>query len=100
MDLYADTPNYTTRQLFPLLDRILGFEAEQFLWGHDPQPMHRPEMEQFARKMRLIGEWVTAELSDTTILHKIETAGLEIEDDDQELIDTFRAGLPKQPKNP
>jgi glyoxylase-like metal-dependent hydrolase (beta-lactamase superfamily II) len=51
---YPSAAGVLTRELaFPLHDAVLAFAAEQFVEGHHPSVVSRPELEQRVAKMRL-----------------------------------------------
>ncbi|MCC7446471.1 MAG: MBL fold metallo-hydrolase [Anaerolineae bacterium] len=56
--IYAPTRHYTTRQLFPLLDKLRAFDAEQYVEGHNPTVMTRAEFIAMTDKMRQAGTLV------------------------------------------
>ncbi len=49
---------YTTRRLFPLLDRLQALEADHYLLAHEESPMTRDDLAREADTMRRIGEAV------------------------------------------
>jgi glyoxylase-like metal-dependent hydrolase (beta-lactamase superfamily II) len=63
--IYTPVRHYTSQQLFPLLDTVLGFEAVTFIEGHNPNLISRAELETMAGQMRLAGalveQWGTDE---------------------------------------
>ncbi len=56
--IYTPQRYYTAARLFPLLDTILGFNAEWYVEGHAPTVMKRADMETMAGRMRLAGSLV------------------------------------------
>lgn len=57
-DIYHTPPIYTTQKLFPLIDRLLGFEAQFYLEGHNPDPISREELEKLCTTLKIIGQRV------------------------------------------
>lgn len=53
-DLHHGESRLTTRELFPLLDRLLALDADFYLAGHQP-PMSRAELEAEAALLRTVG---------------------------------------------
>jgi glyoxylase-like metal-dependent hydrolase (beta-lactamase superfamily II) len=56
--IYTPTPHYTVGRLFPLLNTVLGFEAEQYVEGHTDAILSRADMEARAERMRFAGRLV------------------------------------------
>jgi glyoxylase-like metal-dependent hydrolase (beta-lactamase superfamily II) len=94
--IYENPPYYTTRRLFPLLDRLLAFDARFYLLAHGDEPLTRAEMEAWAAELRLIGK-TTEKLqgSRQAILDALQKNGKFLDEDLQETVDCFIAGLGK-----
>lgn len=92
-NIYAQKPHYTTDKLFPLLDTLLSFQAKAYFWGHDPKPMPKAEFVDFARITRRTGELVTTGKEKKAILKQLKQENFNLFGDEDELIDTFKAGL-------
>jgi glyoxylase-like metal-dependent hydrolase (beta-lactamase superfamily II) len=96
-DLHSGAPNYTTQQLFPLIDRLLSYQAIFYLLAHNPQPVPRAEFVDYAALLKTIGHTVeqighNREL----ILQELQNVdGLLLDEDTLEDIDAFLAGLQK-----
>ena len=96
-DYYSGPPSYTTRNLFPLIQRVLGLDADIFLGGHATQPMSRAEMEADLNEMKAIGLEVERIVLDR---EAVMTAlpgvlGAPLNEDQVEVADSFLAGLRK-----
>lgn len=50
--IYTPARHYTRANLLPLVDKILQFEADHFIEGHNPGIMSRTELETMVHKMR------------------------------------------------
>jgi glyoxylase-like metal-dependent hydrolase (beta-lactamase superfamily II) len=96
-DLYSGDPSYTTRALFPLLDRLLGFHAELYVEAHEPEPMTRSQMRDYAALLRVIGQAVdgAGPQRETALAAVREALGADLNDEQIELTDAFLAGLRK-----
>jgi glyoxylase-like metal-dependent hydrolase (beta-lactamase superfamily II) len=94
-DIYHTARRYTTRRLFPLLDRLLSYNAECYLAGHDPEPISRAQMLADATLFKTIGQIVEQCGHDReAILAHLERArDVPVTDDDLELAEEFVAGL-------
>lgn len=94
--IYAPARHYTTVKLFPLLDRLLSFDAECYLAGHHPQPMTRAELHTEATLLRTIGLVVDEHGADReAILAALPQALAEpLNEDHVDIVAEFLAGLP------
>ncbi|HEY0601421.1 MAG TPA: MBL fold metallo-hydrolase [Herpetosiphonaceae bacterium] len=94
--IYAPARHYTTPKLFPLLDRLLSFDAECYLAGHHPQPMTRAEIQAEAALLRKIGGLVDRHGADReAILAALPEALAEpLNEDHVDILGEFLAGLP------
>ncbi len=93
-DLHHGDRRLTTRELFPLLDRLLALEADFFLAGHQ-EPMPRAELEADAALLRAIGTAVDGIGDDRAAVFAALPAllGATLTDDHGEIADAFLAGL-------
>ena len=57
-DIYASPSRYTTGSLFPLLDQLLGLEADFYLDAHNPEPFSLAAMIKQAALLKTIGRRV------------------------------------------
>lgn len=78
--IYTPVRYYTPKRLFPLLDAVLGFDAELFVEGHNPDAMTRAELEALANKLRLAGTLVEQTGPDEAAVFKAAEAHLPDED--------------------
>jgi glyoxylase-like metal-dependent hydrolase (beta-lactamase superfamily II) len=94
-DLHHGPRNYTTQKLFPLIDELVRYNADYYIWGHHPEPMPNPEMMQFTGLLKLIGAQVERIGSNRgAILEALPgLIGKPLEEDDLEIVDAFLAGL-------
>jgi len=94
--IYENPVYYTTRRLFPLLDRLLAFDAQYYIPSHANEPLTRAEMQAWADELRLIGKTVD-KIGDNRkkVLRTLERKGMTITDDVQENVCYFIAGLEK-----
>lgn len=94
-DLYNGPRYYTIQKLFPLLDKIVGFEADYYLFGHDPEPAPLSELQAFANWLRVIGRTVQEMGNNQERIHRELEAAFErpLDEDDLEGIEEFLAGL-------
>jgi glyoxylase-like metal-dependent hydrolase (beta-lactamase superfamily II) len=94
-DIYREPSNYTVQKLFPLLDKIVGCEADFYLLGHQTEPMTGAEMLEYAALLKTVGQKV-AEVGKNRerILSELEEAfARPLNEDDHETVDSFLAGL-------
>jgi glyoxylase-like metal-dependent hydrolase (beta-lactamase superfamily II) len=93
-NLYHNPPTYTTGKLFPLIDRLLQFEADFYLLGHNPEPLSRAEMISYCNFLKIVGNKVV-ELGPQRelILAKLAKIVSEPEEDVIETVDAFLTGM-------
>ncbi len=56
--VYTPVRHYTPEKLFPLLDKLAGFNAQHYIEGHTDTVMTRGEIEAMVAKMRLAGDLI------------------------------------------
>jgi glyoxylase-like metal-dependent hydrolase (beta-lactamase superfamily II) len=95
LDLYHQPPRYTAQKLFPLLDRLLAYEADFYLASHDENPIPRAELEEYAAELKAIGQTVEklGHNREAILAHLEETFGAPTNEDHRETVDAFLAGL-------
>lgn len=94
-DLYHGPRRLTTTQLFPLLDRLLDYEAAYYLGSHDPEPLSHARLADDATLFKAIGETVaTTGLDRGAMLDQLPyVLPIPLADDHCEIVDAFLAGL-------
>ena len=94
-DLYHGPAHYTTRKLFPLIDELMSFDAEQYIWGHNPEPTPKAEMATFVAALKTIGRLVEriGDKRDRILQELPGELNQEMDDDHIEIADAFLAGL-------
>ncbi|HEX6292468.1 MAG TPA: MBL fold metallo-hydrolase [Herpetosiphonaceae bacterium] len=94
-DIYAPQRRYTTARVLPLFDRLLSFDAECFLAGHDPEPITRAQMVAEAALLKTVSGTVEQLAPDhAAILAALQKAVAAPLDDYLYMVDAFLAGLP------
>ncbi len=93
-DVYHGPPHYTTAKLFPLLDRLLAYDAEIYLEGHTPEPIPRKQMIADAELLKTIGREVDRLGPDRlAILSALQARfGEPLQPDHLEIVEAFLAG--------
>jgi glyoxylase-like metal-dependent hydrolase (beta-lactamase superfamily II) len=96
-DYYSGPASYTTRSLFPLIERVLSFDAEIYLEGHATQPLSRAEMEADLKLLMDIGQAVERIGPDRAeVMAALPgVLGGPLIEDQVEIADSFLAGLSK-----
>jgi glyoxylase-like metal-dependent hydrolase (beta-lactamase superfamily II) len=86
---------YTTRSLFPLLNLLLGLDAEHYVIAHAPAPLARAEFVRQAEELRLIGEVVTqnGEDREASVSQLEEAFGEPLDADRMDNLDCFIRGI-------
>lgn len=94
-DLYHGPRRLTTTHLFPLLDRLLAYDVDYYLGGHDPEPLTRAHFAADAALLKTIGETVTTIGQDRMAIwaELPKRLGVALTDDHTEIVDAFLAGL-------
>jgi glyoxylase-like metal-dependent hydrolase (beta-lactamase superfamily II) len=94
-DIYHGPNRYTTGTLFPLLDRLLEYDAEIYFPGHHPEPLSRAQLAEEAKLLKAIGGAVETRGQDrAAILAALPgLLGRAVDEDATALVDAFLAGL-------
>jgi glyoxylase-like metal-dependent hydrolase (beta-lactamase superfamily II) len=95
MAIYGGPRRYTTRLLFPLLERLLSYDAECYLAGHHAQPLSRADLVAEAALLTTIGRAVDARGDDReAVLADLRQAlGDPLDADQLSIVEEFLAGL-------
>lgn len=99
--IYAPVRHYTIRQIFPLLDTILSFDAEHYIEGHTNTVMSRADVLDLVRKMRLVGQMVMQYGTDKAAVTRAvaDQLGRSPDEDTTSFIETFIAGYHIEQEN-
>ena len=94
-DLHHGPRNYTSQKLFPLIDEIMGYSADYYIFGHNPEPMPKIEMMEFVGLLKSVGKLVEQTGDNRNlILQELQgKLGQILEDDHIEIADAFLVGL-------
>jgi glyoxylase-like metal-dependent hydrolase (beta-lactamase superfamily II) len=97
---YINPPHYryTMEKLFPLIDRLLNFDAVIYLLGHDEEPVTREGLIEYTDRLKEIGECVANLGGDREkILAALnKTLKSSVSDEDIETVDAFIEGFKSQ----
>lgn len=101
-DIYAPTRHYTRGRLFPLIERLLTFDAEFYIEGHNPEVMTRAQFEDRIAKMRtagaLIEQFGLAGASEADVLMAAEAElGAPLDEDVDYYLKALLAGRHAEP---
>lgn len=93
--IYAPERYYTTEKLFPLLDRVLAYNAEWFIQGHHETVEKRLDLESWIDDVRHIGALVNRFRGNrASVVGELKIGQRRLSDKSNfEYIDTFIAGL-------
>ncbi len=96
-DYYSGAPSYSAAKLYPLIDTLLGFDAEHFFGGHTDALLSRQEVIADTQQLRMIGDAVLHAGGDrAAALSALRTRlGEDLNNDQMEILDAFLAGLRK-----
>jgi glyoxylase-like metal-dependent hydrolase (beta-lactamase superfamily II) len=94
-DLHHGPRRLTAGLLFPLLDRLLAYDAELYLPSHHAEPLTRAQLADEATLLKAIGGEVAARGDDRAgILASLPARlGTPLNSDHEEILDAFLAGL-------
>jgi glyoxylase-like metal-dependent hydrolase (beta-lactamase superfamily II) len=90
-NIYAPTRHYTQAKALPLIDKLLGYDAQTYIEGHNPVPLERAGFIEITAKMRLAAELVNEYQGDAAAI--FQSRPDEAADEDLAYyIGTFAAG--------
>lgn len=94
-DLHHGPPNYTPQKLFPLIDELLNYNADYYLFAHGAGLMSKPRMVEFTVRLKSIGREVErVGYNRELIIRQLQkTTGRSLDEDDLGIVDAFLAGL-------
>lgn len=94
-DLYHGPRRLTTATLFPLLDCLLGYDAEYYLAAHHAEPLSKAQLADEAELLKTIGGLVdrTGPDRDAILAQLPNALSAPIDGDQIEIADAFLAGL-------
>lgn len=93
-DLHHGPRRLTTTQLFPLLDRLIAFDATCYVPSHHDEPLSREEMIAEANLLHTIGRTVEQHYPDQELVIAAlpEALGRSLTEDDIEIVEAFMEG--------
>ncbi len=96
-NLYDEPHHYTPQKLFPLIERLLAYDANFYIPSHHEAPLSQTEMIEYTTLLKTVGEAVVQYGEDLQVTLDTITAklGSPLPAEDYELIDFFLAGLEK-----
>jgi len=96
-DYYSGEPSYTVEKLFPLIDRLLSFDADYIIEGHAEAPLSRQALIDDTALLKRIGlEVQRAGGQRAAALAALRDAyGTDLTADMLEIVDAYLAGLRK-----
>lgn len=94
-NLHHVRKNYTIHKLYPLIDEILSYKVDVYVWSHDTEPMYKKEMMKYIEVLKTIGDLVQQTGDNRTLLlDKLsEKLGSYFTDEHLEILDAFLCGL-------
>lgn len=91
-DIYAPTRHHTAAKALPLIDRLLGFEADKLIEGHNPVVTERARFIEITAKMRQAAALVTEYQGDAAAV-RLALPDVSTDEDLDYYIGTFAAGF-------
>jgi glyoxylase-like metal-dependent hydrolase (beta-lactamase superfamily II) len=94
-DLHHGPENYTANKIYPLIDGIMRFKADYYVWSHDAEPMLQKDMLDFIRLLKKVGSLVQqAGANRELLLSSVkEILGQELTNEHLDIADKFLSGL-------
>jgi glyoxylase-like metal-dependent hydrolase (beta-lactamase superfamily II) len=94
-DLHHGPRNYTVQKLYPLMEEIMRYEVDFYVWSHAAEPMPQKEMLEFVRLLQNIGDLVGQPGENRELLlQKLRVKlGPKLTDDQLDIVNAFLNGL-------
>jgi glyoxylase-like metal-dependent hydrolase (beta-lactamase superfamily II) len=94
-DLHHGPRNYTVQKLYPLMEEIMRYEVDFYVWSHAAEPMPQKEMLEFVRLLQNIGDLVGQSGENRELLlQKLRVKlGPKLTDDQLDIANAFLNGL-------
>jgi glyoxylase-like metal-dependent hydrolase (beta-lactamase superfamily II) len=94
-DLNHGPQNYTIQKLYPLIEVIMSYEVNNYVWSHDAEPMPQKEMMEFVGLLKMIGDLVqqTGDNRELLLQNLRGILGFNLKNDHLEIADAFLCGL-------
>jgi glyoxylase-like metal-dependent hydrolase (beta-lactamase superfamily II) len=94
-DLHHGPENYTTDKIYPLIDEIMRYKSDYYVWSHDAEPMLQKDMMDFIRSLKKIGNLVQRVGANRELLLSSvkEILGQELTNEHLDIADKFLSGL-------
>jgi glyoxylase-like metal-dependent hydrolase (beta-lactamase superfamily II) len=94
-DLHHGAPSYTVHKLYPLLDNILRYQADLYIWSHESEPMPEKEMMEFVKLLKKIGNLVqqVGPNREILLLKLRDILGQDLSDEQRNIAESFLNGL-------
>jgi glyoxylase-like metal-dependent hydrolase (beta-lactamase superfamily II) len=99
-DLHHGPENYTARKIYPLIEEIMRYEADYYLWSHDTEPMPQKDMMDFIGSLKKIGNLAKQIGANRELLLASvkEIFGYDLTNQHLDIVDKFLSGLQMSPK--
>lgn len=93
--IYGGPRHYTAAQVLPLFDRLLAYDAAWYIAGHDPDPLSRAELADWAAHLRVLVAAVTAHSPNRAAAQEAAVQALNepLTEDDQADLDLLLQGI-------
>jgi len=97
-DIYQVERSWMRENLFPLMDKLIAYEAVLYVDAHSTQPVFRKEMFEYTALLRKIGNVVyrTGDNRDQVIGKLSQMFGKSLTPEQIEIVDGFLAGIRKR----
>jgi glyoxylase-like metal-dependent hydrolase (beta-lactamase superfamily II) len=94
-DLHHGPENYTAEKIYPLIEEIMHYKADYYVWSHDAEPMLQKDMMDFIGSLKKIGDLIQHAGSNRDLLMSSlkEILNQDITDEHLDIADKFLSGL-------
>lgn len=96
-DMYHGEMSWSTKKIFPLMSKLLSYDAKYYIEAHNAIPVKREQLEQDFKKYRLIGELVELyRYNREKIIEEFyNKSGCVLKEEDYEFLEAYIAGITK-----
>lgn len=91
-DIYHGEWNWSTKELFSLIDKLLSYDVDYYFESHADKPTSKDEFIEYTNRLKELGMAVEKFQSKELIVKELKKAGKALNEDDELYIDWFIEG--------
>lgn len=95
-DIYHGEWNWCPKLLFPLIDKLLSYDAQYYFESHAEKPITRDELIEYTDRLRELGTAVEKFKDKEVVIEEIKKTGKTPDEDDELYIDWFIEGIKRE----